>query len=123
MLDYFLPDEMFTFAEVLFGRHAQSQANLAQLLAAEGDERLVEAIRHQPTSGVALSPLGIRQAKAKGKYLHREGLLPCDVHFVSPYARTVETTVHMEIDAVWITESRLQERDWGDGSDFESRTY
>lgn len=113
MSDYFLEPAAFTFHELFFGRHAQSQANLAMQLAYEGDERLMEEIRHQHTSAVTLTPLGIQQAQMKGEYLHRENLLPCDVHLVSPYARTVETALYMAPGADWSTDARLQEREWG----------
>ncbi len=114
--------ETFPFVDLLIGRHALSRANLASALADEGDETLIQEIRHQHTSAMPLTPLGLMQSKRKGTFLLKNGLAPLDFYYTSRYLRAIETVQMMGIpNSRWTSDPRLNERDWGPMDQISSR--
>ncbi len=105
--------ETFPFASLLVGRHGRSWANLAAARATLGDHSLIEKFRHEHTSVMELDPEGVAQAKRKGVFLKRHGLLPCDFHATSRYVRAIATATHMDAEQEWHKDERLNERNWG----------
>ncbi len=81
----------FTFQELFIGRHGLSLANLAIVLAKNGDESMVNTIRHLHTSEIDLAPVGFEQSIRKGHWLKTKKHVPFDFHYVSRYRRAVQT--------------------------------
>ncbi|MBP9669651.1 MAG: histidine phosphatase family protein [Candidatus Pacebacteria bacterium] len=104
---------VFPFESLLVGRHGRSWANLASARAALGDHSLIDKFRHQHTSVMELDPEGEVQAKRKGVFLKRHGLVPCTFHACSKYRRAIATAQHMNVAQLWQEDARLNERDWG----------
>ncbi len=100
--------------DLVLVRHGQSEGNLAKRLSEEGDNsahaRVYEG-RH--TQALRLTDRGRNQAKRAGIWI-RENFGKFDRHYVSGYARALETAGLLELnDARWYQNPYLTERDWG----------
>lgn len=95
-------------------RHGESEANIAQKLRKNGRaDELPESFRDRHDSYMRLTPLGVEQAKATGKWLAENAEIPFDRYYVSPHARTRETAANLNLNGEWFVDDRFRERDWG----------
>ncbi len=104
--------------DLIFVRHGQSEGNIVQRAFKEGDGMdIPENFLHTHDWQYRLSPEGVDQAKAAGKWFTEQfGSLQeaFDERYVSPYIRTRETAAHIGGAAcTWLVDDRLPERDWG----------
>jgi len=75
-----------------------------------------DAVFARHDSEQRLTPLGRQQAEIAGGWLASNAVSPreFDGRFVSPYYRTMETAALLDLEATWLPEARLVERDWGE---------
>jgi len=110
-------------AEIVFLRHAESQANLNELKIERGLlERYPKDLLSVRDADIELTERGVAQARATGRYL-AEHFGPFDYCYVSPWTRTRQTFTHV-LDAYQDEqretmrrytrfEERLREREMG----------
>lgn len=104
-------------------RHGESEGNYVREAFKEGREGdlayLIYQFRERPGYEWRLTPKGVEQANAAGKWMKEHiigkyGLPGFDRYFYSPHRRTVETAGHLGIpDAEWRINRMLRERSWG----------
>ena len=96
-------------------RHGESEGNIATNAAKDGDLRwYTDEFVTTPGHRWRLTELGIAQATRSGEWLRDELGLDFDRFFVSPYVRTKETAVNLDLPgAEWMINRALRERDWG----------
>lgn len=112
----------FTFTELFVGRHAESMANLASIRAHEGDETLIEELRHLHTKDVPLSTKGVQQSIRKGAWFTDQAPHLFDFYVTSEYLRAIQTGLYMALPgSVWTRDARLNERNWGPMDQISSR--
>lgn len=97
-------------------RHGQSEGNLANKRAREGDFSLFsEEYRNGAGRRWNLTELGVEQAKNSGDWLRRNGMGKFFRYYTSSFVRARQTAAHLSLDgAEWNIEPRLRERDHGD---------
>lgn len=98
-------------------RHGESIRNYASKLAHQGDFSLLDAQLSDPNDyepGWPLTELGIAQAQLAGEYLAEAVGPECDIAYVSPYLRTLQTARHLNLKNYFEPDWRLRERRWGD---------
>ncbi|MFA5186177.1 MAG: phosphoglycerate mutase family protein [Patescibacteria group bacterium] len=98
-------------------RHAKSELNEAFHRSKEGDHSLwTDDLRARHSSSFRLSPAGRTQPSKAGEWIRTnlwDGRF--DRYYVSPYIRTLETAVGLELpDARWFMDIYLRERDGGE---------
>lgn len=97
-----------------FVRHGQSEANVAQDLVKRGlDKELPVEFARRHDSLMRLTPLGVKQAEATGKWL-RENWDHPDRFYASPHVRARETAATLALGGEWRVDDRFRERDWGE---------
>lgn len=96
-------------------RHGESDGNVAASRDRKGDQSLfTPQFRQTPGSRWRLTDVGRAQAAAAGRWL-RDSVGGFDLHYVSPYARTMETAARLGLpNARWRLNRALRERDYGD---------
>lgn len=102
---------------LIFVRHGESELNVMH----RHEKRDVEYEKPQGHDELhdwqfRLSPKGVEQAKAAGKWLLQHAIAPEDFdhRYVSTFMRARETAAHVGgVDALWKVDDRLKERDWG----------
>jgi broad specificity phosphatase PhoE len=100
-------------------RHGESEGNVATRGGKKGDFSLfTDEFRERPGHDWRLTPKGVEQAQAAGRWIQRfvlgEGE-QFDKFYVSPHRRTRETAGNLALNnALWLKVPRLRERDWGD---------
>lgn len=104
--------------ELVFVRHGESEANIAQRKNPEiSDPAYKDLVNARADWRHRLTPRGIEQAKAAGDWLRDNlgGLATFDVRYFSPFVRTRETAGYLsgQEDVKWTHEDRMIERDWG----------
>lgn len=102
--------------ELVFVRHGQSEGNLANDAAKEGDiSYFTEEFRNRHSSTWDLTPKGEEQAKAAGKWIIDNingGVFRA--YYVSSYKRARRTAGLLGLPgAKWIIRDYLREHDWG----------
>jgi broad specificity phosphatase PhoE len=95
-------------------RHGESEANIAQRLRKAGrEDEIPKSFADRHDSFMRLTPLGVEQARATGKWLAENAEIPFDRFYVSPHARTRETAAELRLGGEWFVDDRFRERDWG----------
>lgn len=99
---------------LVFIRHGNSEANVLQAAAKQGDYTLhTEARVTVPDRSWRLTATGVTQAKVAGEWV-KENLPKFDRFIVSPYVRTRETAGSLALpDAKWEENRTVRERNWG----------
>ena len=104
--------------EIVFVRHGESEANIAQKSTGNSDAAYMDLVNARADWRHRLTPRGITQAQNAGEWLRQEfnGLDYFDVRYFSPFIRTRETAAHLSgsQDVKWTHEDRVIERDWGE---------
>ncbi len=100
-------------------RHGQSEGNLANKYAYQGDNRhYTEDFRNRHSSQWRLTEQGVEEAKVAGDWIKENIGGEFDRYYTSEHIRAMETSYHLNMsDAVWYSDFFLRERD---GGDFES---
>lgn len=112
--------------ELVFVRHGESEGNVAVEAMEHGDSsHFTEEFAKRHSSTYDLTPLGIEQAKAAGKWI-RENIHggKFDTYYCSTYIRARKTAGHLMLpDAKWYVRDYIREHDWGnlDGMTDEER--
>lgn len=105
-------------SDLVFVRHGESEANIAQ----QADKLGRLSTRHaeiydRPDWEQRLSTRGIEQAKLAGAWFDRHlgGAASFDFRYFSPFLRTRETAAHLGGTECggWIMDDRVVERSWG----------
>ncbi len=101
---------------LLLIRHGQSEGNLANQKARDGDfSHFSEEYRNRSGRHWNLTEKGIGQARKSGEWLKLNKLNKFFRYYTSSYLRARQTSAHLNLpDASWIIESRMRERDHGD---------
>lgn len=101
--------------DLVLVRHGQSEGNLAQKLARQGQLDLwTSEFRERHNSLYRLTDTGRMQAHIAGEYIRRNISPLFDKYFTSEYVRAMETAAALELPhARWATEVYLRERDRG----------
>jgi 2,3-bisphosphoglycerate-dependent phosphoglycerate mutase len=102
-------------SELILIRHGESEGCEANRLSRSGDDsKFTEEFLQRPQSSWKLTPKGIKQAKAAGKWL-RDWLPPDFATCLSSdYQRAKETALEIIPKANWHFLSGLRERSWGE---------
>lgn len=103
---------------LVFVRHGQSEANIAQQADKSGQPHaLHDKIFGRPDWEQRLSTLGVEQAKQAKSWLdeHLGGACSFDLRYFSPFLRTRETAAYLGGPECgeWIMDDRVVERSWG----------
>lgn len=108
-------------------RHGQSEANVMQQYAKNGDNSLfTDENMVVPDRSWRLTANGAKQAQVAGEWV-RENVSGFDRHITSPYIRTRETAANLQLENPRWEENRVvRERSWGEigsipRSEFEKR--
>jgi len=101
--------------EILIVRHGESVRNRACFLAHHGEAALLDQQLHEPfpESQWPLTTKGQTQAQTAGAWL-LENVGFIDALYCSPYVRTVETALALDLGIKPIIDTRLREREWGE---------
>lgn len=101
--------------DLLLVRHGESEGNLAQKQARKGDDRhWTPEFANRHTSHYRLTDKGRHQAQVTGKFIKEHISTHFDSYYTSEYVRARETAANLELmDAIWISEFYLRERDKG----------
>lgn len=99
-------------------RHGQSEGNVAVAASKRGDNTIYERDNGKfmtvPGHQWRLTHVGRMQAAAIGEWVNMLDMSFAR-HYVSPFVRTRETAVNMNLlSAQWTINRSLRERDWGD---------
>lgn len=102
--------------ELVFVRHGQSEGNLANKAAENGDNRyFTEEFRKRHSSTWDLTKKGIQQAKAAGVWIRKninDGIF--DGYYASTYRRAKRTAGFLNLPgAHWNLRDYIREHDWG----------
>lgn len=105
--------------EVVFIRHGESEANIAQKKdAAITDDTYLDLVNARADWRHRLTGAGVKQAKQAGDWIRQNlgGVQSFDVCYFSPFIRTRETAAYISGDEPvrWTHEDRVIERDWGE---------
>lgn len=103
---------------VVFVRHGESEANVLQAADKEGrGSELPEALRMRPDWMHRLTPKGVEQAKAAGRWLLEHYGPPedyFDAIYCSQFIRARETASYLTApEGMWRPHGMIHERDWG----------
>ncbi len=103
--------------ELVFVRHGESEANVANHADKEGDSSLKsdERFKARHDSDMRLTPRGAEQAQITGEWI-KENIGEFDRYFYSPYRRTEETMSNLALRPAigWMENDLIRERDWGE---------
>lgn len=101
--------------DLILVRHGQSEGNIANTRSRSGDHSVfTPEFLNRHSARLRLTDKGRAQAKAAGDWLRKNGLTQYDRHYVSEYARAVETAALLDLpDAHWYMDFQLRERDHG----------
>lgn len=101
--------------DLILVRHGQSEGNIANTWSRAGDHSaFTTEFLNRHSTRLRLTNQGRAQAKAAGEWLKANGLTHFDRHYVSEYARAVETAALLDLpDAQWFMDFQLRERDHG----------
>lgn len=103
--------------DVVFVRHGESEHNVVNNAAKNGDDSLRDdAFRSRHDSDMRLTPYGEEQARITGQWIQEHIGLDFDRHYVSPHRRTRETAANLGLNALWLVSDLVRERDWGEYS-------
>lgn len=96
-------------------RHGQSEGNIANSRSRAGDEQdFTSVLENRHSTELRLTDKGQAQARAAGDWLRQHGLTQFDRHYVSEYARALETAALLELpNAKWYVDAQLRELDHG----------
>lgn len=96
-------------------RHGESEGNIANKEAKEGNQRLfTPEYLATHSSKWRLTKKGIMQSQTAGAWLKEQCLTQFDRWYVSEHLRAMETAAHLELpEAKWFLDFRLRERDRG----------
>lgn len=106
-----MPDDLIII------RHGESEANIIQDINSgkiDADRQIALDFPKHYDKTIRLTKRGTDQAKDVGKWLKENGLLNFSHHYVSPFARTLETAANLNINGNWNIDDRLRERNWGE---------
>lgn len=104
--------------DLVFVRHGQSEANIVQKAQKAGHPlEIAQSIYDRPDWRQRLSPLGVEQARAAGRWLEKSlgGVAIFDARYVSSFLRARETAAYLGGMAAtgWTIDDRLIERSRG----------
>ncbi len=101
--------------DLVFVRHGESEGNIANRAAREGNFEHYEAgLAERPGHDLRLTEKGIGQAQASGEWIRDNISEWFDAYYASYYLRTRETAAHLELrDAKWRLHPFLHERRLG----------
>lgn len=101
--------------DLVLVRHGQSEGNLAQRLARQGElHPWTGEFRHRHNSQYRLTDRGRAQARIAGEYIKNNIGFTFDKCFTSEYVRAMETAAMLGLpNALWNTDIYLRERDRG----------
>ncbi len=101
--------------DLVLVRHGQSEGNIANTRSRAGDHSaFTPEFLNRHSTRLRLTDRGRTQAKAAGEWLRANGLTQFDRHYVSEYARAVETAALLDLpNARWYMDFQLRERDHG----------
>lgn len=101
--------------DLILVRHGESEGNLADRLAQEGDlSAFTEAFRARHSSMYRLTDLGREQARIAGAWIRDNLGDGFDRYLTSEYIRAMETAAILGLPgAIWQTDFYLRERDAG----------
>jgi len=102
--------------ELVFVRHGESEGNVAVKAAEDGDPSLfTDEFRKRHSSTWDLTPKGVEQAKAAGKWIRENingGVF--DGYYASTYRRAKRTAGFLNLPgAKWNLRDYIREHDWG----------
>lgn len=97
-------------------RHGQSEANVRQKAGKRGDESLfTDDLVTVPDNSWRLTALGASQARAAGKHLQAKFPQGFDRYITSPFMRTRETAMNLQLSTdEWEENRTIRERSWGE---------
>lgn len=96
-------------SNIVLVRHGLSEANIVRkglVTPPEGFLRAADAKRR-------LTAQGIQEAEITGQWL-RNQKYTFSRHYVSPFFRTMETAINLNLSDNWIIDDLWRERDWGE---------
>jgi broad specificity phosphatase PhoE len=97
---------------LLLVRHGESEGNVSQ-----DDPALAEKTKGTPNNELRLTPNGVQQAQAAGRwlrdYLGTLGSGRPAAGYVSTFVRALETAGHLGLGLEWQHHAFIVERDWG----------
>ena len=101
--------------DLVLVRHGESEGNLADQMAQEGDDSAYTvAFRARHSSLYRLTDLGRQQARQAGEWIRANLGETFDRYMTSEYVRAMETAALLELPgALWQAELYLRERDAG----------
>lgn len=101
--------------DLVLVRHGESEGNVANKRSRAGDDSdFTTDFLNRHSAKLRLTNKGRDQAKAAGRWLKDNKLDKFDRHYVSEYARAMETAALLDLpDALWYTDFQLRERDHG----------
>lgn len=101
--------------DIVLVRHGESEGNIANKRSRQGDHSdFTPAFLNRHSTSFRLTEKGRAQAKLAGEWLKQNNLAYFDRHFVSEYARAVETAALLDLpNASWRLDFQLRERDHG----------
>lgn len=106
-----MPDDLIMI------RHGESEANIIQDINSgkiDAKKQIAADFPKHYDKTIRLTKRGAGQAESAGKWLKANSLLDFSRHYVSPFARTLETAASLAIDGNWHIDDRLRERSWGE---------
>jgi NAD+ kinase len=101
--------------DLILVRHGESEGNVANKRSRQGDDSAYTAdFLNRHSTQLRLTDKGKKQAKAAGQWLRENGFAHFDRHYVSEYARALETAALLDLpDASWYMDFQLRERSYG----------
>lgn len=105
--------------DLILVRHGESEANIVNKAAKEGDDSLRnELFRARHDSDMRLTPRGEAQAQTAGSWIKENINIDFDRYYVSPHRRTRETAANLNLNPTkgWMVNDLIRERDWGEYS-------
>ncbi|OII78273.1 phosphoglycerate mutase family protein [Cryptosporidium andersoni] len=101
--------------DLVLVRHGQSEGNLAQRLARQGElQQWTDEFRRRHNSLYRLTDRGRTQARIAGEYIRTNIGATFDKYFTSEYVRAMETAAMLGLpNSLWNTDIYLRERDRG----------
>ena len=105
--------------EIVLVRHGESEANVVHNLAKKGILKIYsQDFINRHDSEYRLSKNGITQAKSAGKFIKQQiTSYKTPTRFLtSPYNRTMETAVNLNVSDSWEVRDEIREREWAEAS-------
>jgi broad specificity phosphatase PhoE len=105
--------------ELVFVRHGESEANIVYQIAKERGGSYSEEFRKKPNSEMELSPRGVEQALAAGRWIKENingGVFA--QYYVSPFKRAMHTAGYLQLPEsetkkVWKVRDYIREQSYG----------